>query len=209
MLIDTKTTMERIKQSPTATGIVASLADQLTFAKEDKKLSDDERDLLNDLVCWLFALGEEVHVLQLGELLLQITPTKDKRKWEPIERALCMPWLLAQRSGDTDLAARCEARIEEGFSKEDPKFRPSIDRVRIRQMNGEHLHDDEIAKAVDFGRIGFVAGAWIRQLSRLCWILARGGSEKMPKALLEEKIAPCVDFLRAHTDLTLAEVYPD
>jgi hypothetical protein len=208
MLIDSKATMAGIKQSPQSKGIVAELADALSFAKEDKKLSDDDCEMLKDLVCWLFALGEEEHVLQMGELLLKITPSKDKRKWAPIELALCMPWLLAQRAGDASLAARYPARIEEGYGKEDPKFRPTNEKVRLRQMNGEHLHDDEIAKAQAAQTTWMEVRAWSRQLSRLCWILARGGSEKMPKALLEEKIAPCVAFLRAHTDITLAEVYP-
>lgn len=152
MLIDSKATTARMKRSPQAKGIVGELAGELSFAKEEKKLSDEEHEMLRNLVCWLFALGEDERVLQMGELLLQITPTEDKQKWSLIELGLCMPWLLAQRSGDAEPAARCEAKLAEGYATESgsPEFiRQANEKVRLRQVNGEHLHDDEIAQARD------------------------------------------------------------
>ncbi|HOU93318.1 MAG TPA: hypothetical protein PLU22_19835 [Polyangiaceae bacterium] len=208
MLIDSKATMERIKQSPHAKGIVGELADELSFAKEDKKLSVVQREQLKDLACWLFALGADDEVLRLGELMLQITPESDQERWSPIDLGLAMPWVLAQRRSDADLIARIEAKMAQAVTKRNPAFKAVFEKVEARQMNGEHLHDDEIAKARAAQKTWMEVHAMTRQLSRLCWILARGASEKMPKALLEEKIAPCVAFLRAHTDLTLAEAYP-
>lgn len=208
MPIDSKATMARIKQSPQAKGIVGELADELSFAKDEKKLSVVEREQLKDLACWLFALGADEEVLQLGELLLRLTPESDQERWSPIDLGLAMPWVLAQRRSDAVLIARIEAKLAEAVTKREPAFKAVFEKVEARQMNGEHLHDDEIAKAQAAQKTWMEVRATTRQLSRLCWILARGGSEKLPKALLEEKIAPCVAFLRAHTDITLAEVYP-
>jgi hypothetical protein len=208
MLIDTQALMHSIAQSNHATGLVASLVERLTFAKDDKQLSVEEREQLGDLVCWLFVFGEDEHVLATGEVLLQITPGKDQEKWSPIELALSMPWILAQKRGDAALLARHAAKLEEAKAKRDPKVAFVFDMVRARQMNGEHLHDDEIAKAREAQCAWMEIRAHTRQLSRLCWILARGGSERMTVPILEEKIQACRDFLRAHTDVPFSEVYP-
>jgi hypothetical protein len=209
MLIDTKNVIESLKKSAHAKGIIASLAEKLEITKDDKKLSVEERQQLGDLVCWLFAVGDDAHVLQLGGVLLQITSGGDKEKWTPVELAISMPWLLAQKLGNADLVANCEAKIAEAYSKETPELIKQVnEKVRVRQMNGEHLHDDEIAKAREARSTVAEIWATTRQLKRLCWILARGGSERMPKPLLEEKIKACCDFLSSHTDVALAEVYP-
>jgi hypothetical protein len=210
MLIDTKKIIDDLKTSPKTKGIIASLAQQVALAKDDQKLSVMERQHLSALVSWLFVVGDDEHVLQLGEVLLQITSGADKEKWTPIEMALSMPWLLAQKRGETAFVAKCEAKVAEAYSKESPALIQQVNaKVRIRQMNGEHLHDDEIAKARDAKETWMEIRAVTRQLQRLCWILARGGSERMPKPLLEEKIKTCRDFLIAHTDAVFAEVYPD
>jgi hypothetical protein len=209
MLIDTKDIIENLKKSPKTKGIIAGLVQKLGFAKDDQKLSVEERQHLSALVCWLFVVGDDEHVLQLGEVLLQITSGPDKEKWTPIELALSMPWLLAQKRGDAAFVAKCEAKIAEAYTKESPALIKQVnEKVRTRQMNGEHLHDDEIAKAREAKEMWMEIRAMTRQLQRLCWILARGGSERMPKALLEEKIKACRDFLIAHTDAAFSEVYP-
>jgi hypothetical protein len=209
MLIDTKNVIEEIKKSTHAKGIVASLLEKLALAKDQKKLSVNERQLLAALVSWLFALGDDEQVLRLGDLLLQIAPESDQDRWSPIDLALSMPWILAQRKGDADLVAKFEAKMAEARTKRIPAFKAVFEKVEARQMNGEHLHDDEIAQAREAKETWMEIRAFTRQLQRLCWILARGGSEKMPKALLEEKIKICRDYLIAHTDAAFAEVYPD
>jgi hypothetical protein len=208
MLIDTKNVIEDIKKCANARGIIASLLGNLAFAKDQKKLSVDERQQLGDLVSWFFTLGDHERVLRMGDLLLQIVPELDQDRWSLIDLALSMPWFLAQQKGDLDLVAKYEAKMAEAVTKRNPAFKAVFEKVGARQMNGEHLHDDEIAKAREAKETCMEIRAMTRQLQRLCWILARGGSERMPKALLEEKIKVCRDYLVAHTDAAFSEVYP-
>jgi hypothetical protein len=208
MLIDTRNTIENLSKSLHAKGIIASLLGKLNFSKDDKKISVAQRQQLSDLVCWLFAFGDDEQVLQMGDTLLQITPESDQDRWSPIDLALSMPWLLAQRRGDANRIAKYEAKMVEAVAKRLPAFKAVFEKVEARQMNGEHLHDDEITKAQAANNTVAEVRATIRQLKRLCWILARGASEKMSRPVLEDKIKGCQDFLSAHVDVAFADVYP-
>jgi hypothetical protein len=208
MVIDTKNVIEGISKSRNALGIIADLVGKLAVTKDEKRLSVDERHQLGDLSCWLFAMGDDENVLQLGDVLLQITPELDQDRWSPIDPALSMPWVLAQRKGDAGRVAKYETKMAEAVTKRNPAFKAVFAKVEAREMNGEHLYDVDIAKAREARSLVMETRAMTSQLKRLCWILARGGSERMPKPLLEEKIKTCCDFLSSHTDVALAELYP-